>query len=181
MGVFDTNPIPSNPNSFFINVPYDGDVYGSIHTHPLKAIAMFSWTDMHSLYKMYEKSAAHNGKDVTIILLAKTNDANGNLINNTYALTINNPALFLDKMDKELNAMSGTLKEKLKEKDESVKAKYDFIGRGSANWEKGFLNYFKDYNISLMKANPTFTGWNELKLNDSSLPYDKQTITPNPC
>ena len=182
-GAYSSNPVPPNPTGSELVVPHGGNVYGSIHTHPIfpNTIPMYSWGDVHSLFKTYDNSAPHNDKDVTVILVVKTFDALGNPVDTTYALIIKNTSAFTTKMDAELAALNGTLKEKIEEKNKELKSRYENVGRGIKNWEKGFLSFFKDYNISLMKANDALTNWNELTVNNDSLPYDQQIIISNPC
>lgn len=161
-----------------------GDAYGSIHTHPWStSFPMFSFTDVYSLSRFFDNSASHNTKDVSVILVIKIQNAQGILEDVTYALTINNSeATFMAKVDAIYNSFAGDEEKMMKDMDTGIKEYFDKEKiANTKNYERSFLNFFKDYGITLHKANSDLTHWEQLSINDLNKPIAQQTVQYQPC
>lgn len=145
--------------------------YGQIHTHHKNTQPMFSWSDLYTLKEMYENTYSTN-KPLVFIAIVCHNAG-------IYSLKINDWDAFLEKINDGLNSVSeGNLQEKLDKLDNVVKNIYGNTYGGDL--EKIFLQRFKDFGVSLYKADDdNLSNWTELKLNNPNA--SNPTVVPTPC
>lgn len=147
--------------------------YGFIHTHPFSAVPMFSWGDVLTLSQVYQNAESFNKDDVTVMLLAKSDDGLSNVL---YAMTFTNPELFNDLMNQAVNQedfIGCSASEKANILGQSTKDRFD---NESSSYEMDFLREFYDYGVNLWNANSDFSSWSKLSLN----PYNMSLIE-TPC
>jgi uncharacterized membrane protein YgcG len=159
-GSYDTDWIkPTGTHS--IKIPVGGDVYGAIHTHPSTGYEMFSYNDVFGLLALYDNASSSNQSEVTIMMMRKVNG-----FVKTYALKINNFTLFKGKLYTDAGFTPSTPNAerilKLKAMDEVLGTVYS----NNTNFERAFLNYFKDFNITLYKSDAYGNSFNKLSLAD---------------
>jgi len=158
--------LPATEGGMTINIPLGYLYYSGIHTHPLGAYPMFSWSDILVLYNMNKNIAQHNAGLASFLLVCK-DDAG---VFQTYAIVFNNETA--DVVDMILNSpkFAGMTKEKIAEhKDEELQRKYDKeMTSGTRNYERAFLNQLQNLNVSLYQANADLTDWNRLQLNQTT-------------
>ena len=115
-----------------------------------------------------------NKKEVCFMLVCK--DDNG--VDQVYALKINSFASLRSKIYSDFkNPVLEKLDEKakLKSLEDNLKEKYD----SDSNSERAFLQFFKDYNISLYKADETGNSFNKLTLADPN--SNTSSVNQTPC
>ena len=161
-----------------------GDYYfGSIHTHPYPGgVPMFSWTDMFSLQQFWQNATLSNRNEIIIFLVCK--DDSG--VNQVYALTINNTDALtntiFNEVQTEINP-TNLAEIPVNEQQNYITAHMDKkltdLYAESNNKELTFLNRFKDFGISLYKANSTLTNWDMLTIQNPNTP--NASILSTPC
>jgi len=159
-----TDLTPTATNS--IDFTAGGNNYGGVHTHPITTYPMFSWSDVYNLFMFYQNGNASIQNEVTFMLVSSPTTASTGAV---YAITIDSFIPFRDKMIADLNNIResvsrlnfGSPQEDLRfELDNYLGTKY----AGDIDSEKVFLEYFKEFNISLYKANDDISDWNKLEL-----------------
>jgi hypothetical protein len=103
-------------------------------------------------------------------------DDNG--VDQTYALKISNVGLFNSKIYSDLKnpSLTGiTTEDKKNELENMLKNDY----KKDINSERAFLQFFKDYNISLYKADATGNNFNKLTLADPN--SSTSAVNQTPC
>lgn len=145
--------------------------YGQIHTHHKNTQPMFSWSDLYTLKEMYENTYSTN-KPLVFIAIVCHNAG-------IYSLKINDWNAFLQKINDGLSAVpENNIKDKLDKLDKRMKNIYGNTYGGDI--EKIFLQQFKDYGVSLYKAeDDNLSNWKELKLNNPEA--SNPTVVSTPC
>lgn len=145
--------------------------YGQIHTHPKGGHAMFSWSDLNGLREIYIDTYQSNKQDVFVMIVCH----NAGI----YSIKISDWDKFQDKLDSDWN------NPKLADKSDKDKRRYldNMLGREynkSNNLEKTFLQEFKDYGISLYKADDdNLTNWKKLELSNPNV--TNPNVNSIPC
>ncbi|SIT07876.1 hypothetical protein SAMN05421785_106126 [Chryseobacterium gambrini] len=144
--------------------------YGVIHTHQYPgAVPMFSWTDVYSLYFLYQN--VYNPHNSEVVMMVVCKDDNGN--NQIYAIKIDDPQQLL-------NALTSDMSQNPKINSNTSEAKiFEFMNAPltklyadtSPNREGTFLERFANFGISLYKANDgnNVTNWNKLTLENGNV------------
>ncbi len=158
-----------------IGIRTGGNYYSAIHTHPESAYPMFSWSDVYTLYTLNKQMQAHNAGLSSFLLVCK--DQNGDF--QTYAIMIENIENTIESV---LNdpKYAGKKVEDIKAIMDSKLFKDYYIEQNnqtSTNYDKAFLKFMKDSNISLYKADNTLTTWSKLSLDESQTNLNN----PEPC
>ena len=158
-----------------IGIRTGGNYYSAIHTHPESAYPMFSWSDVYTLYTLNKQMQAHNAGLSSFLLVCK--DQNGDF--QTYAIMIENIENTIESVlnDKKY---AGKKVEEIKAIMDSKLFKDYYIEQNnqtSTNYDKAFLKFMKDSNISLYKADNTLTTWSKLSLDESQTNLNN----PEPC
>jgi hypothetical protein len=95
----------------------------------------------------------------------------------TYAIKIDDFNAFRSKINSELALLSGqTLNDKILMADILFAEKFK-VGLSNTDYEKIFLEYFNNHNISLYEANNDYSNWSKLSLSNNPL----QPIDKTPC
>ncbi|SHH23543.1 hypothetical protein SAMN05444372_1392, partial [Flavobacterium micromati] len=143
---------------------------GGLHSHPSDGYAMFSFQDIRFLLNVYDETSSTRKGEVFNGLVCKDNAGN----TNTYMLKIDNIDALRTKVD---DVWDEPKYEGLSEKDKitAIHIKQaKLYKKSSGNLEKSFIEQFKDFGISLYKADETKNSFNKLTLNNS-------IITSIPC
>lgn len=133
----------------------DAGWFGSIHTHPIGTVPMFSWTDLKALRDLYQHSHEYNDEEVFVMFVGHNEEV--------YALKINNYDMLHARISTDLNSARGNNdEEKAKYLDERLE---EYYKRRSNRLEGAFLREFESYGISLYKAtDANLTNWEKIEL-----------------
>lgn len=142
--------------------------YGQIHTHPVGTDPMFSWRDLKALSNLYFETKAIYKQDVFIMIVCPNDKV--------YSLKLDNLEILNAKLDEDWNNL-GNLTEK--EKNDKLDLMMQDVFSSDSDIEKAFINRFKDYGISLYRANADITQWTKIELENplAEEPVKKET----PC
>ncbi len=153
---------------------------GTAHSHPSTEYAMFTFQDVRSLIEVYDK--ANTTKDEVFVALV-CKDKSG--VTNTYMLKID----YIKGVNGDLRDNIGGLKAQVnavwdhpdyakytdEEKIEAIHQKQAQIyDKSNGQLEKSFLEQFKDFGISLYKADAELNNFSKLTLNNG-------VVTSTPC
>jgi hypothetical protein len=151
-------------------IPTYGDFYSAIHTHPLDCAPMFSWSDvvvLNSLNNNCNNLASHN-TDMASFLLVCKDDAG---VFQTYAIVFD-PSSSNQTIDQFMNNPEnvGCSSQEISEiMDNQLGIAYNKeYNSPTPNYERAFLRFMSNSNISLYKANSTLTNWSKLTLSNNS-------------
>jgi len=175
------NSINISPGlSLHITLPISGDVYSGAHTHTDDAYPMFDWGDLFGLFHMYDQANINVKDEVTLFLvsqdyLSPTTDV--------YAVVINDIDAFALKIQQDINSLRVTDPIAFLSTDDRVKVKvlnekYGIGFDNSDNYERIFLESFKNHNISLYKANEDISNWSKLTIPESVV---DMSVNKVPC
>ena len=157
-----------------------GFYYGAAHTHPISGYSMFSWGDVKVLSDLYEDTAPST-KDIVFYALVCYVKVGFSWEPKTYVIKINKPDVLKNKIINDLtNAPGNNEGEKIFNIHNSLKK---YFKANLNDLEKAFLEYFKDYGISLYESNDDLSQWNEIKLvnnNDDPI-FPSSSKTKIPC
>lgn len=158
-----TGPILSgSANS--VMLPFDPSKYGEIHTHPFDCYPMYSFTDIARVIDILTTTLPANVNEVTT-MLTMPDDAG---VMQTYAVTINDVPSFIDTVNNTINNVDLPPFFTTSARIDRLNEKLAYIYRNEANYERGFLQFFTDFNLNLYKADANLTKWNRLLLNEPS-------------
>lgn len=163
---------------YFTN--YTTNYFGAIHTHPVEeTYPIFSWGDVFALFIMYRKSSQELKSEVTYMLATSESSVAEPKL---YALTINDFDAFQRKILADINSVKSPFNNSSLSIENRVKIldkRFGEILGKSDNLENTFLNHFKDFNISLYKADGALLNWTKLTPSSAG----GLVITPNetPC
>jgi hypothetical protein len=157
-----------------------GFYYGAAHTHPISGYSMFSWGDVKFLSDLYEDTAPST-KDIVFYALVCYVKVGFSWEPKTYVIKINKPDVLKNKIINDLATATGNNEgEKIFNIQNSLKK---YFKANLNDLEKAFLEYFKDYGISLYESNDDLSQWNEIKLvnnNDDPI-FPSSSKTKIPC
>ena len=157
-----------------------GFYYGAAHTHPISGYSMFSWGDVKVLSDLYQDTAPST-KDIVFYALVCYVKVGFSWEPKTYVIKINKPDVLKSKIINDLaNAPGNNEGEKI----DNIHTRFEKYFKANLNdLEKAFLEYFKDYGISLYDSNDDLSQWNEIKLvnnNDDPI-FPSSSKTKIPC
>ncbi len=147
-----------------------GENYAGVHTHSQSTYPMFSWNDINTLFNLHLRATSDTKSEVAFMLVSQETLVSAQ--QDVYALHIDDWREFRNAFNAELNAVvaadedltvTSSLEDKIKKINEVLGDDY----RDSTNIERTFLDFFKDYNISLYKANEDITNWSKLTIPES--------------
>lgn len=185
----DFKRVGNNYTSYASNQPQDnlniehtigGFYYGAAHTHPISGYSMFSWGDVKVLSDLYQDTAPST-KDIVFYALVCYVKVGFSWEPKTYVIKINKPDVLKSKIINDLaNAPGNNEGEKI----DNIHTRFEKYFKANLNdLEKAFLEYFKDYGISLYDSNDDLSQWNEIKLvnnNDDPI-FPSSSKTKIPC
>ena len=156
---------------YSISFNIDNFIYGSIHTHPLLGVKIPSFGDLVLLRNTYNGILPYNRDKLTVIVVVK--NPNGAIpATLTYALKIENFAVFSAKIDAVLNSYGSIPYNKKMETILYDEGKY--YSSPNANLEKLFFDKFSTFGVGLYKADDNLTTWDKLSSNGT-------VVTNTPC
>ena len=179
-GLYTNDRLPATSGNS-IDIP-KGDkspgAYGGIHTHPASCYPMFSYSDIFNLYQLHKNADETLKSEVTFMLVCK-DDAG---VNQTYALKVKDIDNLIAKIEsdmkryahlpsytKRVDAMNGELEKALEAEDKKV----------NPNFERTFLSFFDDYDVSLYKADASRSSFSKLNLADPN--SSTSVVNKLPC
>lgn len=144
-------------------------IIGAAHTHPEDTNAMFSWSDLKAIRDMYRDVGAFGKEHVFNICV----NHNGTI----YALKINDFEAINTKIESDwANARGSNSEKKRANLEDKLEKKY----KRDNNLERVFLKEFKDYGVSLYKAeDDNLNNWNKLELNNPNA--NLSSVNSIPC
>jgi len=147
-----------------INVRIVNNLYAVIHSHPMSTYPVFSFQDVLVLGKINQGLEDHNAGLATFLLVSK-NNAN-DIQPNVYAIVLKPAIMGTTSIESIINnpEFAGCSLEEISNGREDEIGEYYLT---DSNSERAFLNYMKNYNVQLFKANATLTNWKELTLEGS--------------
>ena len=154
-------PVPLPP----LPIPTSGDFYSAIHTQPLDTYPMFSWSDvvvLNSLNNNCNNLATHNTDMASFLLVCQ--DDNNDF--QTYAIVFD-PISSNQTINQFMNNPEnvGCSSQEISEiMDKKLGLEYG----NDSNYERVFLNFMSNSNVSLYKANSSLTNWSKLTLSNNS-------------
>lgn len=137
---------------------------------------MFSWGDLKLLKSFYNNATPNNVEFVVLILIVRnlSDPANPNV----YSIKVNDIAKLADRINDDLAKADGAdLSEKI---DNIHKDLANYYKDNANDIEKGFLERYGDYGISISKANNALDNWSTLSLQKNSA-TNTNTVVPTPC
>lgn len=160
-----------SPNEFSVGLSTGGMNIGGIHSHPKKRYAMFSFQDVRFLLNAYDGASSTRSDDVFVMVVCKDNNG----VTNTYNLKIDN----IDALRNNVNSVwNDPFYSKFTKEDDKIKAIHKdqakIYAKSNGELEKSFLDQFKDFGISLYKADATTSSFSKLALNNL------KTVTSTP-
>lgn len=144
--------------------------YGQIHTHPAGTFPMFSWLDLKAINDLYVDAKGTHKPDVFLMIVCPNDKVYCLKIDSQIQLDGN---LNADWNNPEYNGMSN------EEKNEQLALMMEEVFNSDSDIEKAFITRFKNYGISLYRANADITQWTKIELENplASVPVKKET----PC
>lgn len=167
-------PLPPLP------IPTFGDFYSAIHTHPLDCSPMFSWSDvvvLNSLNNNCNNLATHNTDMASLLLVCQ--DDNG--VFQTYAIVFDSSSSnqTIDQFMNNPENVGCSTQEIEFEMNKKLGKEYNKeYNSTNPDYEKVFLNFMSNSNVSLYKANSSLTNWSKLTLSNNS---PTATVIPTKC
>ena len=172
----DNYKISTGPN-LEIELDVNGDIYGGIHSHPLGGNEIPSFGDLVWLRDCYDQARDYN-KDKAISIVVVKNPVAGALPTTlTYALKIDNIIKFKQKINQILNSHPTVATEEKKIKAELKDEGTYYKSTQPEKFEKLFLEKYKDFGLSIYRADNNLMNWNKLSLS-SGFPV---TVIATPC
>jgi hypothetical protein len=179
---FNIEPQPSTSINAVAG-PLGPNYYGEAHTHPFQgpyaSYPMFSWSDIYRLLQFYQYTGSWNQNNVAIIGVFKDDFG----VDQVYGVTANDITAFIAQMNLVIDSIPIPIifpaRDRFRYLDTELGDRY----ATDNNYERVFLEYFANYNISLFRANSTITNWEELKLVTPILPSPPTplVVQPIPC
>jgi len=173
-----SNPAIPNTEEGEIKIPVGINIYGAAHTHTDLLHNMFSWNDVYTLIHLYNGTKRELKSEVVFMLVTGSGKV--------YAIKMNNPSALYDFMGAQWNAMQNDHPNWSKDKvGKELNQSASFKGNSASTSELGFLNYYKDADISLYETSynnrstpPGYNTWTKL-----SLPSNTSDANPveTPC
>ncbi|WP_299673038.1 hypothetical protein [uncultured Polaribacter sp.] len=168
-----------------IGIPTGGQNYAGAHSHPsADTYPMFSWDDIYTLFNLYANAKSNVKNEVTFMLASKNNFLNNQV--NVFALRIKDFRAFRSSFYKALSdivnersdlEVTDPIETKLKALNDKLGKKY---GKTNQNQqEKAFLENFKDFNLSLFKANDNIDNWSEINI--PTFTINTSGVKETPC
>jgi hypothetical protein len=149
---------------------FDDYFYGQLHTHPEGTVPMFSWQDIKALKVIYQYAKPNYKKDVFIMIVCPNNKV--------YAAKVDDFTKLETKIDADWdNSKYDNYTEK--KKNEDLIAMMEKVYSKDSDKERAFLKRFKEYGISVYKANTDLTDWSKLSLDNPN--SNNSSVTPTPC
>ena len=170
-----TGSIVSEPTiKHQVEIKAGGNYFAAIHTHPFKAIPMFSWSDVLVLKTLSDNLQPYNNDMASFLLVCK--DRNG--VYQTYAIVYNNSGINTLDIVFGLSMNEGMQHAEIaKEMDKKLEKEYTIAeNNGTFDYAKVFLSQFSGSNISLYKANSNLDNWSKVEINPLN-----QTSYEVPC
>ena len=165
---------PNTNSGSIIPIKAGGNAYGGAHIHTNWLFPMYLWSDVFVLYNMFKYGDSHVRNEVVYLLVTKECLTCSQV--KVYALKIDNFISFRAKIISDMNnpeTIGFTDEQKVRYANRKFQEKFN----NETNYERMFLEYFADHNISMYKANEDLTDWSKLSLSGSSI----QSITEIPC
>ena len=161
-----------SPDKFSVGLS-TGDMYiGGIHSHPSDGYAMFSFQDVRFLLNAYDGASSSRKSDVFNMVVCK--DDNG--VTNTYTIKVDNIENLRKKVNSVWNADKyasyTTIDDRIKAIQRDQAKVYE---KSNGELEKSFLEQFKDFGISIYKADESLSSFSKLTLNSLN------ALTKIPC
>lgn len=159
-----------------IEIPIGGDIYSAVHTHPNSAFPMFSVSDVYFLYRLKNNIAPHNEGLASFLLVCHhENDSVDDY--RTYAIVFNdNSTTGLENLFLKVENQGGEKSKIISAMNKALKEDFLIERKGTKDYEKAFLEYFANTNISLYKANSNLDNWSQLTINPVT-----NTVQSEPC
>jgi hypothetical protein len=169
VSVFNFNSVSINSNK---------DVFGAGHTHTDDLFSMYSWSDVHSLYSIYNNSDS-SLKNLVMYYLISRKDVNSDT--NFYVIKVEDfeklkTQLTLDIKNIIRNSLDVNSNSNLSDIIEILNKNLGNQYNSSMDLEKTFLERFKSHGIKLYKSNDGVTNLKELTIDSST-----NTVKENPC
>ncbi|QNK77979.1 hypothetical protein H7F37_02500 [Winogradskyella sp. PAMC22761] len=144
-------------------------IIGAAHTHPEDTNAMFSWSDLKAIRDIYRDVGAFGKEHVFNICV--------NHDGTIYALKISDFEGLSAKVESDwANTRGSNDKKKRANLEDKLEKKY----KRDNNLERVFLKEFKDYGVSLYKAeDDNLSNWNKLELNNPNA--NLSSVNSIPC
>ena len=176
--------------NFNTTIPVGGYTTSQAHNHPINGQSIPSWGDI-NWAKDCEQTirvafVGHNYTTNIVVVGDSEIPSNESII---YAIKIDNFDLLKEKLSNDLNsdpdvvAMS-TFTDKLKAMNDKTRMLYSNVENNTAGLQQKFLEYFRNYGISLYKFDELSIKWNKLKLlnaYDPMLPNAPNSVIFEPC
>jgi hypothetical protein len=165
---FSQNEQPLSKTASLIQI--GGNFYGQIHTHPVGTYPMFSWQDIYNLKDLYADAKPQNKQDVFMIIVCPNDKV--------YAVKVDDFNKLKTKMDGDWDSPELIGCSEVEKNDDLLNTMKKEYSKDS-NSERVFLKKFKDYGISVYKADNNLTNWSKLLLDNSN--SENPTVNQNPC
>ena len=161
-----------SPNKFSAPVTTGGAYIGSAHSHPTDGYAMFSYQDVRLLLNTFQGASPTRKDDAFVMVVCKDKAGNTNI----YNIKVDNPTMLKNKVDEVWNNPEYSSKATDYLRLQAIHKDQAKLYRDSnGDLEKSFLDQFKDFGISLYKADTNVSNFSKLTLNSS------KNVTSTPC
>jgi|LakMenE01Jun11ns_1017448.scaffolds.fasta_scaffold9835604_1 hypothetical protein len=168
---YEFNRIDS-PDKFSVGLLTGSMYIGGIHSHPSDGYAMFSFQDVRFLLNAYDAASSSRKSDVFNMVVCK--DAAG--VTNTYTIKVDDIENLRNNVNNVWNDEKYASYTKI---DDRIKAIHrdqaKVYEKSNGELEKSFLEQFKDFGISIYKADASLSSFSKLTLNSLNV------LTKIPC
>ncbi|WP_435254737.1 trypsin inhibitor-like cysteine-rich domain-containing protein [Tenacibaculum sp. A30] len=160
-----------------VKIPTGNGIYAGAHTHTDDLYNMFSWSDVHTLYSLYNDASNDMKSNAMLYLVARKNTTSPAEV---YGIIVED----FNKLKNQLNKdIVNTVKNDLTLKNKSLEDIIKDINRKlgdqydkSNDRNKTFLNRFKNHGIKLFKGNSNLSNFSELTIDATT-----NTVKQTPC
>lgn len=168
---YEFNRIDS-PDKFSVGLSTGTMYIGGIHSHPSDGVAMFSFQDVRFLLNAYDGASSSRKSDVFNMVVCK--DDNG--VTNTYTIKVDDIENLRNNVNSVWNSPDYARYTTEKERIEAIhRDEAKIYEKSNGELEKTFLEQFKDFGISIYKADASLSSFSKLTLNSLN------TLTKIPC
>lgn len=161
-----------SPDKFSVGLTIGGMYIGGIHSHPSDGYAMFSFQDVRFLLNAYDEARSSRKSDVFNMVVCK--DAAG--VTNTYTIKVDDIENLRNNVNIVWNSPDYARYTTEKERIEAIhRDEAKVYEKSNGELEKSFLEQFKDFGISIYKADTSLSSFSKLTLNSLN------ALTKIPC
>ena len=176
--VFTNGPIVGGGVNDKFNAPLEtgGNIYGSIHNHPIQGHSIPNIGDIDWILDCYDKAYPYNkSRAFSIIAVRKLGSTTVPPEVTYYAFKVEDRDLLSQNIEAKINTVKPVTLTRDQKIEELVKQDGKIFNAFPNDLEKKFLEKYGNYGVGLYKANASLTNWGKLTLDASG------NVVNDPC